>query len=236
MKLSTLDRLAIALFAAQLAAAIGVGLNGPTHLIPSHFDFQGQVDGWTDRTGLAVAIAGMAVIGLLISLGLGLAVARAGDPGRRRGLTAAQAVATFLFPACAALLLFMGLGAPVGISDHSSQLMIGISLLMLGAGAVMGRVGPNPFVGVRTPWAYKSRLAWDRSNRLIGRLWLLGGPDRPGRFALRAPAHRVSGAAGLDDRNRPSRRRRKLARVAHRSRPPALLGPASTFSPETERC
>jgi uncharacterized membrane protein len=175
MKLSTLDRLAIALFAAQLAAAIGVGLNGPTHLIPSHFDFQGQVDGWTDRTGLAVAIAGMAVIGLLISLGLGLAVARAGDPGRRRGLTAAQAVATFLFPACAALLLFMGLGAPAGISDHSSQLMIGISLLMLGAGAVMGRVGPNPFVGVRTPWAYKSRLAWDRSNRLIGRLWLLGG-------------------------------------------------------------
>jgi uncharacterized membrane protein len=175
MKLSTLDRLALALFAAQIAAAIGVGLNGPTGAIPSHFDFQGHADGWTDRTGLAVTLAGMAILGLLMSLGLGLAVARADDAGRRRGLTAAQAVATFLFPAIAALAVFISLGASDGAADRSPPLMFGVSLLMLGAGAVMGRVGPNPFVGVRTPWAYKSRLAWDRSNRLIGRLWFLGG-------------------------------------------------------------
>jgi uncharacterized membrane protein len=30
-------------------------------------------------------------------------------------------------------------------------------------------------VGVRTPWTYKSRLAWDRSNRLAGRLLFLIG-------------------------------------------------------------
>ena len=44
-------------------------------------------------------------------------------------------------------------------------------LLFAALGALLGRVGPNPWVGVRTPWAYKSRTAWDRSNRLaeIGR-------------------------------------------------------------------
>ncbi|MNS80009.1 hypothetical protein D3C72_1136760 [compost metagenome] len=49
-----------------------------------------------------------------------------------------------------------------------------MSLLFAVMGAFMGRVAPNPIVGVRTPWAYKSRLAWDRSNRLAGRLffWL----------------------------------------------------------------
>ena len=49
-----------------------------------------------------------------------------------------------------------------------------MSLLFAVLGAFMGRVAPNPIVGVRTPWAYKSRLAWDRSNRLAGRLffWL----------------------------------------------------------------
>ncbi len=44
------------------------------------------------------------------------------------------------------------------------------ALLLLGVGAFLGRVGPNVAVGVRTPWNYKSKLAWERSNRLAGRL------------------------------------------------------------------
>ena len=53
--------------------------------------------------------------------------------------------------------------------------MAGLSLIFLLTGAFLGRVGPNPVVGVRTPWSYKSRLAWDRSNRLAGRLFFLIG-------------------------------------------------------------
>ena len=49
-----------------------------------------------------------------------------------------------------------------------------LAFILLITGAILGRVGPNPFIGVKTPWAYKSRLAWERSNRLAGRLmfWL----------------------------------------------------------------
>jgi uncharacterized membrane protein len=50
-----------------------------------------------------------------------------------------------------------------------------VSLILLVLGAFLGRVAPNPVVGVRTPWSYKSRLAWDRSNRLAGRLFFLLG-------------------------------------------------------------
>ena len=53
--------------------------------------------------------------------------------------------------------------------------MAGLSALFLVIGSVLGRVGPNPIAGVRTPWSYKSRLAWDRSNRLAGRLLFLIG-------------------------------------------------------------
>jgi uncharacterized membrane protein len=42
-------------------------------------------------------------------------------------------------------------------------------------GAFLGRVGPNVAVGVRTPWTFKSRLAWEKSNRLAGRLFSLLG-------------------------------------------------------------
>ena len=58
---------------------------------------------------------------------------------------------------------------------NSALPMAGISLLFLLIGAFLGRVGANPFVGVRTPWAFKSKLAWERSNRLAGRLLFLLG-------------------------------------------------------------
>lgn len=36
-------------------------------------------------------------------------------------------------------------------------------------------MGPNALVGVRTPWTYASRLAWDKANRLAGRLFFWFG-------------------------------------------------------------
>ena len=64
-------------------------------------------------------------------------------------------------------------------------------LVFLGVGAFLGRTRPNPVVGVRTPWSRRSRLAWDKSNRLAGRLLsllgiagLLAAPIAPQPLAL----------------------------------------------------
>lgn len=67
----------------------------------------------------------------------------------------------------------LGPAAASGVS-HPGVAMAFTAFILLVTGAVLGRVSPNPFIGVKTPWAYKSRLAWDRSNRLAGRLmfWL----------------------------------------------------------------
>ncbi|MGH1560523.1 SdpI family protein [Caulobacter segnis] len=42
-------------------------------------------------------------------------------------------------------------------------------------GAVLGKTSPNGLIGVRTPWTSGSRLAWDKANRLAGRLFFWGG-------------------------------------------------------------
>ncbi len=68
--------------------------------------------------------------------------------------------------------------AGLALSADPTQLMSGhiVSIVLFGlfavVGAVMGKVPPNAFVGVRTAWSLSSRLAWDRSNRLAGRLFL----------------------------------------------------------------
>jgi hypothetical protein len=56
-----------------------------------------------------------------------------------------------------------------------AALMFFVSGLKVLNGAWNGKLGPNPLLGVRTPWTYASRLAWDKSNRLTGRLWFWGG-------------------------------------------------------------
>jgi uncharacterized membrane protein len=32
----------------------------------------------------------------------------------------------------------------------------------------MGKIRPNWFVGVRTPWTLSSKLSWDKTHRLAG--------------------------------------------------------------------
>ncbi|QTC92340.1 SdpI family protein [Brevundimonas goettingensis] len=178
LKLTPLDKLSGLVFAAQMILAGNTAINGPTGPIPTHFTLSGQPDGWSDRTELALMIAGMATLGLLLSGGLGLAAARAeedGDTRRRRGLKAAQAVILIAFVGIAGLTVALSLGGVGDRADGPGTMMAVFGLLLAAIGALLGRVGPNPWVGVKTPWAYKSRTAWDRSNRLAGRLWFFGG-------------------------------------------------------------
>ena len=74
-----------------------------------------------------------------------------------------------------ALLAAMAFGGATAPQLGGGRLMTAaLALIFLVVGALIGKAGPNPFVGVRTYWSLRSRLAWDKSNRLAGRLffWL----------------------------------------------------------------
>lgn len=164
-------------------AAIGQGLLaasvwrwGNPGPIPMHFGLDGTVDRYGNRTEAALLIAGMMVLSLIVSLMID-ASARMPEAGeaRRRGLAIAQGLGV------AVPCLVSALMASLALSTNPAQLMSGHALTMVFCGlfavvgAVVGKVPPNAFVGVRTPWSLSSRLAWDRSNRLAGRLFLWFG-------------------------------------------------------------
>lgn len=176
---------AIAVLAAWTA------LRGPTGPIPTHLDISGRPDRYGDRSEVAAIFGFMALLAGLISGGMGWGARTAADPARRRGLALGQGLSLLAIGGATA---FMAAGmladATDGTAPSPAWLALGLSLLMIAIGAGLGRVAPNPVIGVRTPWTYKSRLAWDRSNRLAGRLlfWLgVGGlavsPFIPGVWA-----------------------------------------------------
>lgn len=70
------------------------------------------------------------------------------------------------------LLLFAALGRPLPVGKVVPA-MVGVLLMVIGA--LMPRIKPNWFVGVRTPWTLSSELSWTKTHRLAGWLFPLCG-------------------------------------------------------------
>ena len=163
--------LAIVGFLACLALAAVIWRFGPPGRIPTHFDLYGQVNGWNDRPHVAMIVAGLTAGSALIYAAMGLFAG-----GARRNLKTARLIMVL----SAIMMSLLMVASTFGILNSPGHgptrlLPAGLSVLMLVVGALVGKSSPNPFVGVRTYWSLRSRLSWDKSNRLCGRLFLAIG-------------------------------------------------------------
>ena len=169
------DTVAVVISLLILTVAVWIATYGPQTPIPVHFDAAGQVNRYGSRYELAATLGGLALLNLLVNWVTGRQAAATPDPVRRKGLRGGQWLSSLILGIVTVFIVWSSLGphAASGFTPPSGAMAF-LSLIFLIMGALLGRVSPNPFIGVKTPWAYKSRLAWDRSNRLAGRLmfWL----------------------------------------------------------------
>lgn len=175
--LRPIDLVTIAVVTAILGAALVIWRAGPSGPVPMHFNAAGQVDRWGDRSEMAGLIATMGLLAAGLS-GLCAVMEKQGrDPAGDRFTYRLGRIIGLAAPALVAMLLtavtFDRL--PHGDAGLPRLLLGGMAVLFLGMGAFLGRAKPNPIVGVRTYWSLRSRLAWDKSNRLAGRLFSLIG-------------------------------------------------------------
>ena len=158
-------------FLVCLGLAAFVWRFGPPGLIPTHYDMHGRVNGWMDRTHLAAVQAAVSVVLALCYLGVGHI---SGGTVQNRKISRLLIALVGLMTS--GLLVASAFGSLTGPGLGPSRLQPAVlSLMFLVVGALIGKAGPNPFVGVRTYWALRSRLSWDKSNRLCGRLLLAIG-------------------------------------------------------------
>jgi uncharacterized membrane protein len=168
---------------AMFVASLLVWPSAP-EIVPVHWGINGQADGYGSRAmGLLLLPAVTAVI-----WGLTAFLPRL-DPGRANY---AQMLGPWWLTR-ASIIGFMGvvhgasvyaiLGYPLNMG---AVLMPCMGLLFMVLGGVMGKIRPNYFFGVRTPWTLSSKLSWSKTHRLsgwifvgTGLLTLLGGLYRP---------------------------------------------------------
>jgi uncharacterized membrane protein len=167
-----IDLWAAFVFVAGLVFAGFIWRYGPPGLLAIHFDFHGRPDRWGDRTFIAMVQAGLTALLAVCYAMMGLLTrGKDADDRGRRGQGVAKLLLLCMTVLFSALNGVMAFGAAASPELERRILPAMLALIFLVVGALLGRAGPNPFVGMRTYWSLRSRLAWDKSNRLAGRLF-----------------------------------------------------------------
>jgi uncharacterized membrane protein len=149
------------------------GWNTLPDKLPVHWNLAGQVDRYGGKFEGVLLIP-------LIALGLHLLflVLPRLDPGRANYTQFAGVYNVIRFSTLAMLatiygtMLLAGGGYNVEVSTVIS-LATGILFIVLGGS--MGKIRPNWFVGIRTPWTLSSKASWIQTHRAGGWLFVIIG-------------------------------------------------------------
>jgi uncharacterized membrane protein len=141
--------------------------------MPTHWNLQGEMDGWMPRPWGAFLIP----LILVAQLGLFYVLPRI-DP---RGANYTKFKSTYDILIITFMIFMLGihlliLAAALGNDIPLTRIVpAGMGLLFIVMGNLMPRMRPNWFVGIKTPWTLSSDRVWDRTHRFSGRLFVVVG-------------------------------------------------------------
>jgi uncharacterized membrane protein len=164
---------AAALVVMILVGAWGLLQVGPDATVPVHWNANGDADGYGSAV-LAFALTPLIGLGVIALL----AVIPRIEPRRANLLRSGSAYRTVAIALVVEVtvvqvaVVLAGVGSPLPMGT-----LIGgtIGVLFVVLGNVLGTVRSNFLFGVRTPWTLTSDLAWDRTHRLVGRMFVIAG-------------------------------------------------------------
>jgi len=141
--------------------------------VATHWNFQGQPDGYSGR-----AFAAFFFPALILGIYLLITLIPLIDPRKdrykdfSRPYNNIRLSIVFFFVAVYALASLNGIGynLPVQII-----MPVGVGLLFIILGNIMPKMRRNWFVGIRTPWTLSSETVWNKSHRFGGKMFVLAG-------------------------------------------------------------
>jgi len=173
MKTNWKTELPLLLLIAGMFLLAAVSWSTAPDRIPVHWGMTGEVDRYGGRLEGLVAIPALGALVYLLMLFLPRI-----DPGRANYARFGGAYYTVR---AAVLVIFAVLYGVTHLIIRGVQVdMPQVVGLVVGAmfflfGNLLGKIRPNWFVGVRTPWTLSSKRAWTKTHRLAGWVFIVGG-------------------------------------------------------------
>ena len=137
----------------------------------THWNLQGEADGWSSR---AFAVFGLP--GILLAVNLLLPFLLRADPKRENMSGALVTLTVWTIPAlsllCSGMTLARGLGYPLRVERWVGIFM---GLLFVIIGNYLPKTKQSYTMGIKLPWTLASEENWNRTHRLAGFLWVICG-------------------------------------------------------------
>ena len=141
--------------------------------LPTHWNLRGEIDGWSGRAWGAWMIPAIILLMWGLLRWLPSIDPRGGNYAKFGGAFEGIMIAVMLFMlGVHAVILGAALGYPVAVER---VMPVGMGILFIVIGNLMPRARPNWFVGIRTPWTLSSDRVWEKTHRVGGRLFVVGG-------------------------------------------------------------
>ncbi len=147
--------------------------------IPTHWNFEGKVDGWGDKSWATFLVPGMMVAFLVLFVFL-----PALSP-RHFEVDVFRSTYLYILVLISCLFLYMHgvillatwqeVRAGPKFMDIGRALIGGMFLFFALLGNVMGKVRKNFYIGIRVPWTLASDRVWNDTHRLAAWLMVAGG-------------------------------------------------------------
>lgn len=147
---------------------------------PIHWNAKGEVDGFASRTGVfwtltilpITQIFMVAIFHFLPKI----------EP-MRKNFEASRSAYDIICIFLAVFMTSIGVVLCFVLSNPGTEIakfipkgvIMAISLLYVGIGNVLGKMRQNYMMGIRTPWTLSSELSWEKTHRLAGRVFVIGG-------------------------------------------------------------
>lgn len=140
-------------------------------LIPSHWNMNGEVDGWSSKT---MAVFGMPLI--LLAVHWFSAFVTLSDPKRKNHSRKILNLVFWIVPVLNGFLSIITYFAALG-KDAPVWILLSffMGLLFVVIGNYLPKCRQNYTIGYKIPWTLASEENWNRTHRFAGFLWVIGG-------------------------------------------------------------
>ena len=139
--------------------------------MPIHWDIEGNPDGYGSKAFAAIWLPlMMAGLNLITHFGLNT------DPKKANSSKILKLIGKLTIPFLSLTLLpitiFAGLGYEIAIEKIVPAF---VGLLFIIVGNYLPKSKQNYTVGIKLPWTLDSETNWNKTHRLAGYLWIIGG-------------------------------------------------------------
>lgn len=137
----------------------------------THWGLHGEVNGWSSR---AFAVFGLPLI--VAALNVAVYFGMNADPKRGNMSPALRLVCQWICPVVSVLAGGLTIAWGLGYELRIERIMpIFVGLVFVIIGNYLPKTKQSYTLGIRLPWTLNSEENWNRTHRLAGFLWVLGG-------------------------------------------------------------